>query len=82
MQIEVTNFFVSQVVPELYAKKHISKTGRYVFLLLTVSSKLHHELHFHFSAQIQNPIPFDYVQFFVIFWYFLAMRHLNDKVKA
>ena len=36
MQIDVNNFFIAQVVPEISAKIQVPKSARCVFLLLTV----------------------------------------------
>ena len=36
MQIDVNNFSIAQVVPEIFAKTQVSKSARCVFLLLTV----------------------------------------------
>ena len=42
IHIDESNFFAAQVVPEIYVKTQVSKTGRCVFLLLIVSTMVHY----------------------------------------
>ena len=50
MQIDMNNFFVAQMVPEIYKKTQGSKTARCVFLLLTVYYEVSEKVFYAFNA--------------------------------